>query len=264
MIEVVSWGVAGSVRDGGRPGLAHLGRSRGGAVDLAALQLGNRLVGNAPDVAGIETSGGLVVAATDSPVMVAMTGSPADVVVNGGPPLGWGVPLVLPVGAVLRVGRLRGGARTYVAVRGGLCADPLGLRVGPDPGTPASHEVAAPLPLDHVLRVWPGPRLDWFAPGSWERLLASDWEVRPDSDRVGTRLVGPHLDRAVTRELPSEGLVEGSMQVPSDGQPIVMLADHPVTGGYPVLAVVDPESLSAVAQAPPGTRLQLRPARRTR
>ncbi|MCX6522810.1 MAG: biotin-dependent carboxyltransferase family protein [Actinobacteria bacterium] len=260
MIEIVSWGVAGAVRDGGRPGLAHLGRSRGGAVDLDALRLGNRLLGNDPDAAGIETSGGLTVR-TSVPVMVAITGSPADLTVVDGPPVGWGAPAVLPAGAMLRVGRLLGGARTYVAVRGGLSVDDLGVRAGPDPGTPASHEVAAPRVSDHVVRVWRGPRLDWFVPGAWEQLTAVSWEVRADSDRVGVRLAGPRLERAISRELPSEGLVEGSIQVPPDGQPIVMLADHPVTGGYPVIAVVDPASSWVLAQAPPGTRLRFRPVR---
>lgn len=260
MIEIVSWGVAGSVRDGGRPGLAHLGRSRGGAVDLDALRLGNRLVGNDPDAAGIESSGGLAVR-TGEPTMVAVTGSPADVAVIDGPPVGWGAPTVLPAGATLRIGRLLGGARTYLAVRGGLVDDHLGVRAGPDPGTPASHAVAAPRPIDHLVRVWPGPRLDWFAREAWEQLTTAAWEVRADSDRVGVRLAGPRIERAFAAELPSEGLVEGSIQVPPDGQPIVMLADHPVTGGYPVIAVVDPPSSWVLAQAPPGTRLQLRPAR---
>lgn len=260
MIEIVSWGVAGAVRDGGRPGLGHLGRSRGGAVDLDALRLGNRLVGNDRDAAGIETSGGLTVR-TGEPTMVAITGSPADVAVIGGPPVGWGAPAVLPAGATLRIGRLLGGARTYLAVRGGLVADDLGVRAGPDPGTPASHEVAAPRPIEHLVRVWPGPRLDWFVPGAWQRLTTGTWEVGADSDRVGVRLAGPRIERAITGELPSEGLVEGSIQVPPDGQPIVMLADHPVTGGYPVIAVVDPASAWVLAQAQPGTRLELRPVR---
>ena len=259
MIEVLSWGVAGAVRDGGRPGWAHLGRGRGGAVDLEALALGNRLVGNEPRAGGIETSGGLALRIV-SPVMIAVTGSPADVNITDGPPLGWGAHTVVPAGAVVRIGRLHGGARTYVAVRGGLVIDGDRMIVGPDPGRPASHEPAVPRPIERVVRVWPGPRVEWFAPGSWERLIAGEWEVRPDSDRVGARLRGPALERAIPRELPSEGLVEGSIQVPPDGQPIVMLADHPVTGGYPVIAVVDRASLSAVAQAPPGTRLTLRPA----
>jgi allophanate hydrolase subunit 2 len=82
--------------------------------------------------------------------------------------------------------------------------------------------------------------------------------VSPDSDRVGARLSGPALVRSRHEELPSEGLVEGAIQVPPDGQPIVMLADHPTTGGYPVIAVVDPADLRHVAQAAPGTTLRFR------
>ena len=100
-LEVLSWGVAGGVRDGGRTGLAHVGRSRGGAVDLHSLRLGNRLLGNADHLAALETSGGLAVR-TGGTVMMAVTGSPCDVHVSGGPPLGWGAPQVVPAGAVVR------------------------------------------------------------------------------------------------------------------------------------------------------------------
>ena len=106
----------------------------------------------------------------------------------------------------------------------------------------------------------PGPRLEWF--DSWSPLLGQPYAVGADIDRVGVRLMGAEpLRRRVTTELPSEGLVSGAIQVPPDGQPIVMLADHPVTGGYPVIAVVDDASMSTVAQARPGDILRLRAVR---
>lgn len=252
-LEVLAAGVATSVRDGGRVGQAHLGRGRGGAVDHAALQLANRLLGNPSDAPAFETSGGLVLLA-HAPVLVAVTGSPADLRVSDGPAVGWGMPVALPTGARLHVGRLLGGARTYVAVRGGVDRiDESGrIRVGPDPGQAPSTHPAAPRPLDRHVRVWPGPRLDWFADDAWTALLSTEWEVGPASDRIGLRLVGPPLARVRTDELPSEGLVEGAIQVPPDGQPIVMLADHPTTGGYPVIGVVDPADIGLVAQRPPG------------
>jgi allophanate hydrolase subunit 2 len=110
------------------------------------------------------------------------------------------------------------------------------------------------------VHVWPGPRLDGFAPGAWDALVTTTWTVATTS-RVGARLAGPALARTRTGELLPEGLVEGAVQVPPDGQPIVMLADHPTTGGYPVIAVVDPRDLRHVAQAAPGTALRLRAPR---
>jgi allophanate hydrolase subunit 2 len=259
-IEVLAWGIAGSVRDAGRTGLAHVGRSRGGAADLAALQLGNRLVGNDAGAGAFETSGGLSIR-TNRPVMVALTGSPCDLAVDGGPVLGWGAPTVVPAGATVRIGRLRGGARAYLCVRGGVTgADgangPNGMGIGADPGTPAATQPAVPRSLDGPIRVWPGPRVDWFVDGALDRLVSTTWEVSATSDRVGVRLVGERLQRSRRDELRSEGIVEGAIQVPPDGQPIVMLADHPVTGGYPVIAVVDPADLGLVAQRPPGTELR--------
>jgi allophanate hydrolase subunit 2 len=113
-----------------------------------------------------------------------------------------------------------------------------------------------------VLRVVPGPRTDWFTPAAMKVLGTSPYEVTAASDRVGVRLAGPALERARVEELPSEGVVDGAVQVPPDGQPVVFLADHPVTGGYPVIAVVHPDDLPAVAQARPGqhVRFAVQPA----
>ena len=252
MIDVVTWGVAGAAVGAGLPGRAWLGASRGGAVDLDALALANRVVGNPPGAPALETSGGLVVRVA-SAALVAVTGALVDLSVEGGPPLGWGAATLLPQGAVLRVGRLLDGARAYVAVRGGMDG-----RVSPL-AAPLVHPLPRPARRTTV-HVWPGPRLDWFAAGAWEALLAGPLEVTSTS-RVGTRCSGPVLHRVRDGELPSEGLVEGAVQVPPDGRPIVMLADHPTTGGYPVIAIVDPADLGVVAQAPAGSHLHLVAAR---
>jgi allophanate hydrolase subunit 2 len=106
--------------------------------------------------------------------------------------------------------------------------------------------------------VWPGPRVDWFVAGALEQLTTEAWTVSPDVSRVGVRLDGTPIARARPEELPSEGLVTGAVQIPADGCPVVMLADHPTTGGYPVLAVVDDTSLASVVQARPGERLRFR------
>ena len=110
--------------------------------------------------------------------------------------------------------------------------------------------------------MWPGPRVDWFDDDAWTQLTTQTYTVLPDSNRVGLRLDGVPLGRRRTDELASEGMVEGAVQVPPDGLPIVMLADHPVTGGYPVIAVVDPADLTHVAQAGPGMSLRFHTARR--
>jgi allophanate hydrolase subunit 2 len=104
--------------------------------------------------------------------------------------------------------------------------------------------------------VAPGPRLDWFAPGTWERLITSTWRLSPESNRIGARLLGPALHRQRADELPSEGMVCGAVQVPPSGLPTVFLADHPVTGGYPVAAVVRSADLDLFAQARPGQPLR--------
>jgi len=259
MIRVVNWGIAGSVVGAGRSGLAWLGQSRGGAVDLPSLSLANRLVGNSELTVGIETCGGLVLT-FDTPTLLALTGAVADVQVTGGPPVGWGSPMVLPAGAFLRVGRLIEGARLYVAVRGGLTAFADELLVGADPLTAAAAQPAARSVRRTTLRIWPGPRLDWADGNAWATLTSSAFAVTATS-RVGLRLGGPVLHRVRHGELPSEGMVEGAIQLPPDGQPIIMLADHPTTGGYPVIAVVGPADVPDAAQAAVGESLRFIAAR---
>ncbi|MDT7572223.1 MAG: hypothetical protein QOE05_2397, partial [Actinomycetota bacterium] len=117
----------------------------------------------------------------------------------------------------------------------------------------------AELEAEPVLRVLAGPRDDWFTPQALETLCGVRWQVSSSSNRVGVRLEGPKLERTRTDELASEGMLAGALQVPPSGQPILLLADHPTTGGYPVIAVVDPADLRHVAQAAPGTALRFRP-----
>jgi len=118
-------------------------------------------------------------------------------------------------------------------------------------------------PHDDLIEVElaPGPRAAWFAPSAARDLFESVWTVSNDADRVGVRLDGPALARAREGELPSEGMVPGALQVPPTGRPTILLADGPVTGGYPVIAVATDASLDAIAQARPGTRLRFRHAR---
>jgi biotin-dependent carboxylase-like uncharacterized protein len=283
MLVVLAPGPRSTVQDRGRPGWASIGVPRSGAADLAAHDLANRLVGNRPEAATVEaTAGGLRVRA-EAPVLIAVTGAPAPLAVDGrAAPLH--APFTLRAGAVLELGMPSRGLRSYLAVRGGVDVPPvLGSRstdtlsgLGPAPlrsgdrlpvGALAGDEpvvdvapVAGPAERP-VLRVLPGPRRDWLEPDAWAALCREEWTVSSESDRVGVRLTGPRLARAQEGELPSEGLVAGAVQVPPDGAPVLFLADHPVTGGYPVLAVVVTADLPAAAQLRPGDPVRFRPAR---
>ena len=132
------------------------------------------------------------------------------------------------------------------------------LPVGADPATAVVAEPAPRRPRPSLVTVWPGPRADWFTADALQLLCAATWTVSDVVSRVGIRLRGPELGREVTDELPSEGLLPGAVQVPPDGGPVVMSANHPTTGGYPVLAVVDPVHLAVVVQAPPGSAIRFR------
>lgn len=267
-----------TVQDLGRRGWAAIGVTRSGAADRGSLRVANRLVGNAEGLAALElTMGGLVVEAL-APVLVAVTGAVCPLAVTAGPPLGQAAPGVLPTGARLHLGVPDTGLRTYLAVRGGFdttavlgsCSHDVLSRLGPaplragdllavgaDPGTELSAEVAPSRPAGPTVRVWPGPRADWIT-GGMKALTDQVWTVGPQSNRIGVRLDGSPLGRARSDELASEPLLEGAVQVPHDGRPIVMLADHPTTGGYPVVAVVDPTDVAVVAQARPGDALRFR------
>ena len=191
-------------------------------------------------------------------------------------------PLQLAAGAMLEFGTPSAGLRTYLAVRGGLDVPPvLGSRstdtlsgLGPDPLSEGDRlavgdeQVEAPSvdvapqdepPDELVLRIRVGPRDDWFADGEVERFCTTRWRVTRDADRVGIRLDGDPLRRRGDDELKSEPMLRGAVQVPPSGLPILFGSDHPVTGGYPVIAVVEADDVDRAAQARPGGRLRFRP-----
>jgi biotin-dependent carboxylase-like uncharacterized protein len=280
VLTVLAPGPLATVQDRGRRGWAGVGVTTSGAADRGAHELANRLVGNHLEAATVEvTAGGLRLRA-ERTLLVAVTGAPAPVSVDGRA-APFDAPLTMPPGSVLCLGRPAVGLRSYLAVRGGVDLPPvLGSRstdtlsgLGPRPlaagdvlpvGTLAGEEPVVdvapvrPPSARPVLRVLPGPRRDWLTPAAWTALTSAEWTVTADSDRVGLRLDGPRLERARDGELPSEGLVPGAVQVPPDGAPVLFLADHPVTGGYPVLAVVTTADLPAAAQLRPGDPVRFR------
>jgi biotin-dependent carboxylase-like uncharacterized protein len=232
--------------------------------------LANRLVGNEPGAAVIETTFGGLTLRAETEVVIATTGAPCA----GAP---HNAPTTLRAGEVLRLGPPRSGLRTYVAVRGGIAVPavlgsrstdllsglgppplrtgdllPVGDEYAPMPGVDLAA-VADPAAGDVVVRVTPGPRADWFAPDALRGLA---YTVSSNSNRIGVRLEGPSLQRIHEGELPSEGMALGAIQIPPSGLPVIFLADHPVTGGYPVIAYVAASDLDTCAQLRPGQPLR--------
>jgi len=270
-LHVSAVGASVLVQDLGRPGWAHLGVARSGALDRPAAGLANRLVGNDPGAACLEVLlGGLAVRA-DEACWVAVTGAPCAVEVDGRP-RELAAPVRLTRGSELRLGRPSEGLRSYLAVAGGIDVDPvLGSRstdtlghVGPPPVAvgatlPVGASSRSPVGVDTPrpsragpLRITPGPRADRVGGDAVDLLCRTTYAVSTSTDRIGMRLDGDPLPMTTYDELPSEGMVLGAVQVPPDGRPIVFLADHPTTGGYPVVAVVDEADLWQCAQLRPG------------
>lgn len=279
MIGVVRPGPLATVQDLGRPGRAHLGVPRSGAADDRSLRLANRLVGNREDAAGVEFTLGGAALRFHARAWIAVTGAPAPLRINGRA-CGTNTPCFVPSGALLELGTPPSGLRSYLAVRGGLAIDKvLGSRstdllsgLGPAPlrrgdrlplgpttglGEITADVAPAPsMPDEPVLRILPGPRDDWFSEDAMVTLTSASYTATQDSNRVGVRLDGPPLPRVRKGELSSEGTVIGSLQVPPSGHPIIFLADHPTTGGYPVIAVLASAAIPLAAQLRPGQRLR--------
>ncbi len=279
-LRVLAPGPSCLVEDLGRPGASGLGVGRSGAADRGALRAANRAVGNPEGAAALEvTLGGLRLVVLDAPAWLCVTGAPCPVEVDGRAVGSHGL-LGLRPGQVVALGPPPYGLRSYVAVRGGLAVpEVLGSRsrdvlaaLGPEPvvegdelpvGEPrlpfpgVDALVPPPDPGPVALRVVRGPRDDRFVDA--EALVATSWTVSERSNRVGLRLSGGVLaHRDPTRQLPSEGMGRGAVQVPPSGEPVLLLADHPVTGGYPVLAVVVDADVDRAAQLRPGQGLRFR------
>lgn len=282
MIEILSAGMEATVQDTGRRGWAHLGVPRAGAADLAAYDLANRLLGNSPEAAVVEfLLGGFAVRFTEATSFV-LTGAPVAASLDGR-----GVDLATTTyaapGQKLVAGRAIYGLRSYLGVGGGIdvpCV--LGSRssdtlsgLGPprlsdgDTLPVGSHSGVSGTPTDVVVdsstaaagievRFIRGPRADFFTDDARELFESAWWTVSADINRVGARLDGPRLEYAEDAQLPSEGMLVGSVQVPASGQPIVFLANHPPSGGYPIIGVVIGVDVGKIAQAEPGKRIHFR------
>ncbi|XKF89866.1 urea amidolyase family protein [Microbacterium lacus] len=284
-LRVLEPGLLATVQDLGRPGSAALGVAPSGALDRGALRLANRLLGNAEGAAAIEVTMGGFRAVAAGDLWFAVTGAWGSITVDGATVDPFEAHL-WPADAELALDWFDHGTRAYLAVRGGIDAlRALGSRstdvmagLGPDRlrtgdalavGADTVGEIpaagVAPWGAPHddeiVVELAPGPRADWFAASAHALLFESIWTVTNDTDRIGMRLDGPELARVRDGELPSEGMVAGALQVPPSGRPTILLADCPVTGGYPVIAVATDASLDLLAQTRPGTRIRFRHAR---
>ncbi|MEV7633053.1 urea amidolyase family protein [Microbacterium sp. NPDC089318] len=286
-LEVIRPGLQLLVQDLGRPGLAELGVPASGAADRVALRDANRAVGNASGDAVLEGIGPAALRFHRGGV-AAVTGAVAELAVTGVDgrtrSIRHGVPFAVADGDELEIDSPSRGLRFVIAVRGGIrMPEQLGSRStdtlsGIGPARLVSGDVVPigdgalcavqpeKLPRDLpasgdlvVLDVTLGPREDWFTPESLRVLGEQEWLVTPRSDRVGIRLFGERpLERAIRDELPSEGVADGAIQVPADGQPVLFLPDHPTTGGYPVIGALTDTARDLAGQLPPGTRIRFR------
>lgn len=280
-VEIIDPGPLSLIQDLGRIGYLQSGVGCSGAADRSALALANRMAGNPESEAGIEVLlGGLTLRGTDD-LIVAITGAPAPAYLEG-MQVGHASTIMVPAGRRLTLRPPQVGLRTYVAIRGGLDIDPvLGSRstdtlsgIGPAPlqcgdmlavGRPRLPlppidiaPIALPTANTIILRATLGPRDDWFVE---PRSLATElWAVSSQSNRIGVRLDRTSSNAVLTRarpgELPTEAVPLGAIQVPPSGQPVIFLADHPITGGYPVVAVVHDADIDLAAQARPGQRIR--------
>ena len=285
MIEVLAPGLLTTVQDLGRFGFGAVGVSPGGAADALALRVANLLVGNLAGAAGLEITLLGPRLRFDAPATIALAG--ADL----GPRLaGAAVPmhvrLEVPGGAELAFVGGAAGARSYLAIAGGVAVPAVlggastdlrggfggfagrALRAGDrlaigTPSLPAGALLGPPPPAllsrSAILRVLPGVHVELFSEASRQLLWESEFEVRSDSDRMGVRLAGPSLALLAPRELVSEGVAPGAVQVPSGGAPIVLGVDHPSTGGYPQIAHVISADLPRLAQLRPHQRIRFAP-----
>ncbi|PYE88076.1 5-oxoprolinase/urea amidolyase family protein [Phyllobacterium leguminum] len=286
-IEVLSVALPALFQDLGRIGQARQGISTSGAADRGSLKRANRLAGNAPDTAALEiTLGGFSFRMRGRGVM-AVTGAPVITTIIDVAGKKITAPhdqaIALDDGDLVALQPPAAGLRSYLALRGGFdvrqilgsaSTDTL-AQIGPLPAMPgdiipilaapagsivSTEELPAfamPCPGETVtLDVTMGPRTDWFLPEATQSFLKQEWLVTPQSSRVGIRLHGEALERSNHGELPSEATVHGAIQVPANGQPILFLADHPLTGGYPVIANVAEHHLDLAGQIPPGARIR--------
>lgn len=291
LLRVIQPGMFTTVQDLGRAGLASMGIARGGAADTLSLRIANMLVGNPPDAAALEMTLTGGVFEFDAPATIAVTGGTTIASIEAGPvsrPLSMWTAMRIAPGERLCTGPITHGARVYLSVSGGIgVATVLGsastclgasfggfhgrpLRAGdwvplgnPSHSGPGSQAVS-PATLSHVrewldrrtLRATECTHATAVQPELARHFWESPFTVSSRSNRVGVRLDGPAITLAAAGTMASEGMMHGAVQVPPNGQPIILGVDHPTTGGYPLVACIAAADLPVLGQLRPGDQVR--------
>lgn len=273
-LEVLDCPLPASLQDLGRPGYRRFGVPLSGALDTLCLRLANALVGNPPGAAAIEMRLVGPRLRAGAPVRVAL--AQAEAVIERGDgnhaPLPPWQSATLAAGEVLKIGKVIGGAG-YLAVAGGFDIPPVlgsrstyaragfGLPLQPGMVLPVGEttlygpeRAVSPAPIFETgpIRVIAGPQLDMFTDAAWETFLSSEFTVTQEADRMGLRLSGPKLDHVAGADIVSDAVAPGTIQVPGNGQPIVLLADGQTAGGYAKIATVITADLPRLGRLMPG------------
>ena len=284
MIRILEPGPQTTVQDLGRPGRLRYGIPPSGPIDRTAFVVANRLVGNADGAAGLECTVMGPRFEAETPCAIAVTGAEMPVTVNGGQAPAWQT-LILKPGDVVKLGAARTGVRAYVVFSGGLDVPPVlgsratylrgrlgglgGRALGKNdrlmlfpaslpPIRRAAASAIADLSVPPEIRVVLGPQADRFTDDGIAAFLGGEYEMLPQSDRMGARLKGPRIAHTRGHDIISDGIALGSIQVPGDGQPIALLVDRQSTGGYTKLATVCSFDIGRLGQVKPGQRLHFR------
>jgi biotin-dependent carboxylase-like uncharacterized protein len=274
-LVVTSIGPASSVQDGGRPGWQRYGLTSGGAMDRLSLAAANTLIGNDALSAAIEIGPfGAAFTARDGAVRVALAGASRNAEIAGRA-IAFDSSVTLAAGETLTLGFARGGSFSYLAIEGGMAGElmfgslavnaraglgspyPRPLQAGDELQVTAASgaaECRIELPSfnDAPIRVVMGPQDDEFSDGARALFLGSEWKISATSDRMGYRLEGPVIGHLHGHNIVSDGTVNGSVQVPGNGQPIVLMPDRGTSGGYPKIATVITADFGRFAQIPAG------------
>jgi biotin-dependent carboxylase-like uncharacterized protein len=272
---ISSIGPASSVQDGGRHGAQRYGLTPSGAVDRLALAAANTLLGNAPFAAAVEIGPfGAAFVAREGAVRVALAGAPRNADIAGRA-VAFDTSMTLADGETLTLGFARGGSFSYLAIEGGIAGEPMfgslavnaraglgspyprplqagdELQTRPASGAP-ERRIDLPSVNDAPIRVVLGPQDDEFGDDAKALFLDSEWKVSATSDRMGYRLEGPVIKHLHGHNIVSDGTVNGSIQVPGNGAPIVLMPDRGTSGGYPKIATAISADLGRFAQTPAG------------
>ena len=285
-VEVIAPGLFTTVQDTrGRPEFQRYGVPVGGALDPFSAAAANALVGNPPEAAVLEITLAGPTLGFSAATAFALAGADLGAVLNGVEPIPPGWSWLARPGSSLSFGERRSGARSYVAFGGGLevpivlgsrsadtragypglagrplrTGDRLPVRSVADVVLRCGRSLGLDFEADAPVRVLPGPHLDRFAADALDEFCSADWEIAEQADRMGYRLHGPTLRHIQGADVASLGLPVGAVQVPGDGRPIVLLADHQPTGGYTVLACVIRADLGLLAQRAPGEHVHFAP-----